>query len=492
MRPTRILTMLLAVAVTAVLAQVETLPAPVVNHHSFELLSNSRYSVHSGFTSSLPTQVLANILWAMARAPALGSFREIYVATPSNVYLYDHQSHTLSVHLSGNHRYSSSSAFEIGIACERDEEAGMAIQAGLLAATAFWDSASGSVASCPMQFATNYANSNWQPNNYIRMVNVHGRRTGTGLNRTLQAVSSDSSLPLPRVTGPDTFEILLAGLEQDSLFSPCNLTLEEVSQLLWAGFGVTPHTTSNGRRGTTIPSAIANYYLTRRIYLVRDVGVHRYHNRLPPGTGLTTSDHRIELVTAGDRRDQLRAACPRLPSSAPVYIVITVGDTTSNYNRLEAAFAAFQYLMQANQLGLKGHLTAPLTPAERAAIISALGIPSTDLPLIVFSTGHPCTGVFEQSELFQRPPTIRIVGQRPPVTIELKAGRHQPSRLVVLDLAGRPVRTFTLSKTEDGQHHLLWDGTDLSGNTVPAGIYLVRLELTDSREPLIAHLTLIR
>ena len=46
---------------------VESLPGPVVHPHSFELLSNSRYSVHSGFTPDLPRQVLANVLWAMSR-----------------------------------------------------------------------------------------------------------------------------------------------------------------------------------------------------------------------------------------------------------------------------------------------------------------------------------------------------------------------------------------------------------------------------------------
>lgn len=479
-------------AVTIVRAQIETLPAPVVNPHSFELLANSRYSVHSGFTSSLPNQVLANVLWAMGKAPALGSFQEIYVATPSNVYLYSPESHTMSVHLSGNHRYSPNSAFEIGVACERDEEAGMAIQAGLLAATAFWDSASGSVASCPMQFATNYANSNWRPNHPIRMVNVHGRRNGPGLVRTVQAVSSDSSLPLPRVTGPDTFELLLAGLHQDSLFGQGNLSLEEVSQLLWAGFGVAPHMTSNGRRGTTIPSAIANYYLTRRIYLVREVGVHRYHNRLPPGTGLTTSDHRIELVTAGDRRDQLRAACPRLPRSAPVYVVITVGDTTSNYNRLEAAFAAFQYLMQANQLGLEGFLTAPLTPSERTAIISALGIPSSDFPLIVFSVGQSLTGINQSTTPPIRPSRLTAIGSRPPVTIEYHTGTELPARLTIIDLVGRTVRTFPIKHGESGQDCLVWDGLNNSGTPVPAGVYLVRLELTGSTPPLLTHMTIAR
>ena len=124
MKCTVVLSLLLAVAGSAVLAQVESLPPPVVHGNSFEIISNSRYSAHSGFTSSLSDTVLSNVLWAMSRVPSFGSsYREIYVATPTNVYLYDSVAHALNVHLAGNHRYSANSAFEVGIAVERDEEA---------------------------------------------------------------------------------------------------------------------------------------------------------------------------------------------------------------------------------------------------------------------------------------------------------------------------------------------------------------------------------
>ena len=45
---------------------------------------------------------------------------------------------------------------------------------------------------------------------------------------------------------------------------------------------------------------------------------------LPPGSGLSTSGHRLGLLASGDRRDQLRAACPRLPGTASAYIVVSV------------------------------------------------------------------------------------------------------------------------------------------------------------------------
>src|SRR5512136_2827758 len=99
---------LAAVVGAAAFAQVESLPPPVVHGNSFEIISNSRYSAHSGFTSSLSDTVLSNVLWAMSRVPSFGSsYREIYVATSSNVYLYDPAVHVLNVHLAGDYRYSS-------------------------------------------------------------------------------------------------------------------------------------------------------------------------------------------------------------------------------------------------------------------------------------------------------------------------------------------------------------------------------------------------
>lgn len=461
---------------TTLLAQVESLPAPVINNKSFEILSNSRYSLHSGFTSSLSNQILSNILWAMDQVPKIGSYWEIYVATPSNVYLYDPQNNTLVVHLAGNHRFSSSSAFEIGIASSRNEDCGFAIQVGQLAACAFWDSVSSNAVSCPMQFATNYANTNWNPTHSIKMVDVYGHASGTGLSRTCVAVSSDSSLPLPSTVGSDTFEILLSNLQQDSVFSPTGLSLSTISQLLWAGYGVTPHLTTNNRRGLTIPSAIANYYLTGKIYLVNDSGVNRYHDRLPPGTGLTTADHRLELLTSEDRRAQLRAASSRIPSTAPVYIVVCVADTSLNYSMLEAGFAGFQYLVQAKILGLAGFLTVPLSPTERSAIITALGLPGSNNPVIVFSAGELATGTKESNIGILKKSRIQATSpQRIPIKIEYWLAESGTSQVIIYDLAGRPVYSFSQKSQKAGIHSIEWNGKNQNGRAVPPGVYFARL-----------------
>jgi hypothetical protein len=145
----------------------------------------------------------------------------------------------------------------------------------------------------------------------------------------------------------------------------------------------------------TVPSAMADYYLTGRIYIVRAEGVERFHNRLPGGD-LTTRDHRIERLIDGDKRPQLRTAVPRLPSTASVYFVYCA-ENTNRYQLIEAGYCGASALLQASSIDLQGYITAGFSSAERNAIIDALSIPSGDLPLVIFSVGHADTGVGERS-----------------------------------------------------------------------------------------------
>jgi hypothetical protein len=422
----------------------------------------------------LSDTVLSNVLWAMSGAPSFGSsYREIYVATPTNVYLYDPSANVPNVHLAGDHRYSSNSAFETGIAVERNEEAGLAVQAGLLAGDAFWSRGNGIVTSCPMAFAANYANSNWNPDHLINMVDVFGRMTVTGLTDSCVAISSDSTLPKPATDRADTFELLVGGMRLDTAFDPASLPLLSVSQLLWAGYGVTPHMPT-GKRGLTVPSAVANYYLTQHVYVVTDTAVMRYFNRLPSGS-MSSSDHRLQLVTSGDRRDSLRAACARPPVTAPVYIILCYTDTTTAWAILETGFAGWQYAMQAEALGLGGCLTAPLTAAERAAIRIALGLPGSEYPIIVFSAGSLVAGVADSQG--HRDGRLEVMRAKDGVRLKIQLAEAGSAKLVVYDLAGRPVRNWGEVKLPAGASSFEWDGSGDNGMSLPSGPYFCRLTL---------------
>ena len=460
----------------------ESLAAPVRHTYSFEQLSNSRYSVHAGFDDSLPAQVMANVLWAMSRVPEAGSeYREFYVATPDNVYRYDPSSLLLTVYRAGDHRYNSGSAFEVGVAASRPEGTGMAIQAGLLAGAAFGNEGRATrdqepgVVSCPMQWAADHATVDWKPDHPIQMVDVFGRAPSEPLDTACASRSSDSSLPLPHVVGPDTFEAVMADLHQDSSFNPVGLSDENVSQLCWAAYGVTPHITYNRRQGLTVPSAMANFYLTDRVYVVGEYEVSRYHNRLSADTDATTRDHRLERVTAGDLRPQLRAASVRIPGSAPAYFVVCVPDTNTQPAMMEAGFAGFQLLAQARALGLSGFLTVPLSRTERRAIVSALDLPDGHVPALVFACGEAGATVAERAPdtgvvtIVRAQPAIRQGNLR----VEYLLSRAGPVRAQVFDMLGRPVKLLLNEQQSSGYHAAVWDGTDEDGARVQRGTYLV-------------------
>jgi hypothetical protein len=466
--------LLLVCTVLAGPTVVESLPAPVQHEHSFELLSNSRYSVHSGFTDSLPGQVLANVLWAMARAPRLGE-RELYVARRDNVWRYDDAAHVLRLHKAGDQRYNSGSAFEVGVTAKRHEDAGMAVQAGLLAGTAFRTSEGGDVVSCPMKWAADFANANWSPDEPILMVNVFGRAKAKPLDPTCVAISSDTSLDQPRTEGRESYEKLLTELHQDSTFGAGAVSDEALSQLLWAAYGPTPHVVSGGKAGLTVPSAVAGYPLTARIYAVTPEAVSRYANRAGAGTNFATRDHRLQTVFRGDRRADLALASSRLPGSAPLYVVVAVGDTGSYRDMQEAGFGAVQLLAQARSLGLAGWLTAGLSRFERSRIAAALDLPEGDLPAVVFACGEPASALTDGGSDAE---VVQIVSARPAIRrgslqVDYWTATTGDVRVEVFDMLGRPVRLLSEGVEPSGYHSLTWDGADASGRRLKRGTYLI-------------------
>ncbi|MFT5087504.1 MAG: hypothetical protein ACI906_004841 [Candidatus Latescibacterota bacterium] len=61
--------------------------------------------------------------------------------------------------------------------------------------------------------------------------------------------------------------------------------------------------------------------------------------------------------------------------------------------------------------------------------------------------------------------------------ILLRALQEVPVDLSLYDLSGRPVRKLQNSGAINGPQQLKWDGRDESGNTVPPGLYLLRLSI---------------
>ena len=193
------------------------------------------------------------------------------------------------------------------------------------------------------------------------------------------------ALPAPALRGKISVEQALAGRRSVREYREEPLSLEEVSQLLWAAQGV------NGPRGRrTAPSAGALYPL--EVYLLAGLveglpaGVYRYD---PEG-------HTLAPVLQGDRRAELgRAALDQMwLGSAPAVVVITAvfARTTSKYGRrgiqyvhMDVGCAAQNVYLQVEALGLG---TVFVGAFYEARVRRALGIPDHEIPLAIMPVGR--------------------------------------------------------------------------------------------------------
>ena len=368
------------------------LPEPIVTQNSVEICLNSRYSRHAlGGTAA--DQQISNIVWTAGKAPFTGTHRDIYIATPTGTYLYDPNNHSLSFHSSD---IRDDGAFAIIYGSHLDFDTGVSFMPALLASVSLCNSTESPVASCPKAIG------------YPETRLIFGVQEVRGLTSELVAHSSVSEgepgwLPDPSTTGENSIEVVLANLNYVDSFVQTDLTLQQISQILWAGYGCTPHITNNNRKGLTVPSARANYYLTGTIYLANEDGVYRYHNR-NPSTDLTTRDHRTEKINSDDVRDSLQSAVSGLPQ-APCYVILCLKSSylcPYKYCKeayLETGFVAGNILIQASAIDLGCHFKTELTSGEQESIQTATSIPLLDIPQVVVSIGPLCVD-FEEYARF--------------------------------------------------------------------------------------------
>ena len=340
---------------------------PRVTGKSTALCLNSRVSEHAGLLFTATAQQFSNVLWAAGRAPVTGSHRTIYVATARGTFIYHPGDHSLEDYSTE----ATNQAFRLTYDRERDFDAGVSYMTATLASVALWDGTANQLASCPQGAVLSF-----------------GLRDVGGHTEQLVAHSSDSSLMKPVTTGRDKLEKVLGKLDLQNTFRPqWQLTQEELTQILWAAYGPTPHSVYLGRAGVTAPSAFADYYLTRRIYVVNE-RVLRYTSRV--GTDLYSHDHRVEQVFNADVRTRLRRAVPGLPD-APCYLLLCLSGAGLGvwFQKLEAGFVAGNVLMQGAALEIGCHFELEMSPSEHADIQQATHISTTDFPYAVVALGKP-------------------------------------------------------------------------------------------------------
>jgi len=371
------------------------LPAPIVTQNSVQTCLNSRYSQHTLSKAAAGVQQISNILWAAGRAPVTGTYRNIYVATPGGTYQYHPADHSLSRH---SNEAVPDGGFAIIYDAQLEFDAGVMFMPAILASVSLSRSTESPVACCPkgIGYPTTRLIFGVQP-----VANLTTQLTA----RCSVAPEQPGWLPDPAMTGDNSLEEVLADLKYVDNFMQTDLTSHQVSQILWAAYGCTPHVTSNGRAGLTVPSAYANYYLSRSIYLLNEDGIQRYQNR-DPSTNPRTRDHRLEpsdhADSSGrprpggesenpdpsDARTRLHSAVSGLPR-APCYVVLCLDSSNVGqpYAQLEVGFVAGNMLLQASAIGLGCHFRTRLSTAEQRSIQEATGIDASHIPQAIVCVG---------------------------------------------------------------------------------------------------------
>lgn len=189
------------------------------------------------------------------------------------------------------------------------------------------------------------------------------------------------SLPRPSKDSKTSLEYTIQHRRSTRSFKDKDLTLEQISQLLWAAQGIT-----DKRMGLrAAPSAGALYPV--ELYVVKKDGLYHYLPHL----------HQLEKITDEDlRRDLSAAALGQAPVlNAPVDIVICAvykrvtskyGERGIRYTDIEVGHTAQNIHLQAVALGLG---SVPIGAFNDATVKEILNLPKDCSPLYIIPVGYP-------------------------------------------------------------------------------------------------------
>ena len=193
-------------------------------------------------------------------------------------------------------------------------------------------------------------------------------------------------LPVPRRDGQVSLETALLHRRSVRQFKEDALRLDEISQLLWAGQGIT---TARGLR--TAPSAGALYPL--EVYLVvgraEQLRAGIYHYRM--------QHHILTEITAGDLRDDLCRAALRQQAvaRAPVTFALSAiykrvtgkySERGIRYAHMEAGHVAQNISLQAVAIDLASVAIGAFRDRE---VHRLLQLRPDESPLYLLSVGRP-------------------------------------------------------------------------------------------------------
>jgi SagB-type dehydrogenase family enzyme len=199
-----------------------------------------------------------------------------------------------------------------------------------------------------------------------------------------------SSTPLPKPSFDGKVSVEKAIKERRTIrdFRDRPLTINHISQLLWAAQGITDP--KEGKRAS--PSGGALYPLD--IYLVigenraegMEAGIYHY---LPEA-------HSVLLISKGDRRKEIASASlwQMWMAKAPVIFIITAeypritgkyGERGVRYALIEVGHVGQNLFLQTEALGLGAGIVGAFNDAD---VLKTLGAPAKHEPLLIMPVGY--------------------------------------------------------------------------------------------------------
>jgi SagB-type dehydrogenase family enzyme len=188
------------------------------------------------------------------------------------------------------------------------------------------------------------------------------------------------NLPEPKLSGKMSVEEAIARRRSERSFSAEELTMDQISQLLWSAQGITDK--SWGFRAA--PSAGSLYPLT--VYILKKDGLFQY---LPDG-------HKLVQISTEDKRPSLvRASLTQsFIGEAPLVIIIAgnfriieskYGQRAYRYLNMEIGHAAENIHLQAAALGL---VSVPVGAFWDDVVAKTMELPDTQDPFYIIPVGY--------------------------------------------------------------------------------------------------------
>jgi SagB-type dehydrogenase family enzyme len=188
------------------------------------------------------------------------------------------------------------------------------------------------------------------------------------------------SLPVPKYKGELSLEESILGRRSIRNFHPHDLTFEQLSQILWAGQGITDAKYDL----RSAPSAGALYPI--EIFVIREEAVYKY---IP-------EKHSLDSVLKGDKRAEVSRASlgQQFISEAPVNLIIAgnfektrekYGARADRYVYMEAGHVAENICLQVVALGLGSVVVGAFWDN---VIASILDLPYEIEPIYIIPIGY--------------------------------------------------------------------------------------------------------